>query len=418
MIPPEWSVAPLGRACEMHRENVDPREMPDMPYVGLEHFDGGDPELRRWGSSSEVRSTKHHFSPGDVLYGKLRPYLDKAVSAAFEGVCSTDIIVLRAKPDQMVPSFLCYQLHTQRFLSHAISTTAGTNLPRTRWTSLRDYDLALPSLSEQRRIAHVLDTIQQAIAAQDDFIAAAREPKRSLMQRMFTYGPGREPAPTKESEIGEIPGHWQVVQLGEALQATQYGLSTRAGRTGMYPMLRMNNVSDGLVDATDLKYVDLGDSDFERFRLRKNDILFNRTNSYELVGKAAIFDIEGDFVFASYLIRTVPDTTQLLPQYLHYWLNWDRVQRRLRTLATRGASQSNISASKLKRLQIGLPPIQEQMQAVDILSAADGQLNADKQRKAALESLFNTMLHELMTGRLRVHAHVLGHPSGPQGGNT
>ncbi|TEU13938.1 MAG: hypothetical protein E3J21_17300 [Anaerolineales bacterium] len=262
--------------------------------------------------------------------------------------------------------------------------------------------ISLPSLPEQRCIAYVLSTIQRAIAAQDDLIAAAREVKRSLMQRLFTYGPGSEPAPTKETEIGEIPEHWKVVRLGDVLQATQYGLSVRADRTGKYPMLRMNNLDDGRIDASDLKYVDLDEGDFAKFRVRKRDVLFNRTNSYELVGKTAIFDIEGDFVFASYLIRVAPDSAQLLPEYLNYYLNWDDAQRRLKMLATRGVSQSNISATKLKRFPIGLSSIAEQEEMARILSAADHKIEAEEQRKAAFQALFKAMLHQLMTGQLRM----------------
>ena len=169
-------------------------------------------------------------------------------------------------------------------------------------------------------------------------------------------------------------------------------------------MLRMNNLGDGRIDASDLKYVDLDEGDFAKFRVRKRDVLFNRTNSYELVGKTAIFDIEGDFVFASYLIRVVPDSAQLLPEYLSYYLNWDDAQRRLKMLATRGVSQSNISATKLKRFPIGLSSIAEQEETARILSAADRKIEAEEQRKAALQSLFKAMLHQLMTGQIRVSA--------------
>ncbi|MFX9665250.1 restriction endonuclease subunit S, partial [Acinetobacter baumannii] len=79
--------------------------------------------------------------------------------------------------------------------------------------------------------------------------------------------------------------------------------SVRADRIGTYPILRMNNLEDGRINTSDLKYIDLDRDDFEKFRLRKGNVLFNRTNSYELVGKTAIFNIDGEFVFASYLIR-------------------------------------------------------------------------------------------------------------------
>jgi len=405
-IPVEWEVVRLGELCQLDRENVEPRELPDMPYVGLEHIDSGEPRLQRWGSSNEVSSSKHHFVPGDVLYGKLRPYLDKAILAEFEGVCSTDILVVKANTEFTLPEFLVHILHTQQFLSYAISTTSGTNLPRTRWTSLRDFKLALPPLPEQRRIAHVLSIIQRAIAAQDALIAAARELKRSLMRHLFTYGPvpldQAEQVPLKETEIGAVPEDWEVGRLGKALQTTQYGLSVRADRTGTYPMLRMNNLVDGWVDTSDLKYVDLDKSDFAKFSVQKRDVLFNRTNSYELVGKTAIFDLEGDFVFASYLIRVVPDVTQLLPEYLNYYLNWDDAQRWLKMLATRGVSQSNISATKLGQFVIRLPSPVEQEQIVQLLSAVDRKIEVEERRKAALQALFKTMLHQLMTGQVRV----------------
>src|SRR5436853_368211 len=94
-----WRIARLGEVCALRTEAVDPTEQPETPYIGLEHIDPGNPRLARRASASEVRSSKWSFYPGDVLYGKLRPYLDKGALADFQGMCSTDILVLRAQKE-------------------------------------------------------------------------------------------------------------------------------------------------------------------------------------------------------------------------------------------------------------------------------------------------------------------------------
>ncbi|MGI6286619.1 restriction endonuclease subunit S [Neomoorella humiferrea] len=266
--------------------------------------------------------------------------------------------------------------------------------------------IPLPPLSEQRKIAYVLSTIQKAIELQDKVIAALRELKKSLMRHLFTYGPVPidhiDRVPLKETEIGMVPEHWEVVRLGEAIINTQYGLSLRGSTNGKYPILRMNNIIEGSINTSDLQYVNLDLQQLERFRLNKGDILFNRTNSFELVGKASLFALEGDFVFASYLIRIIANKMRLAPGFLNYYLNWDETQHRLKLLASRGVSQSNISATKLKGFVISLPPITEQNQIAHNLTAVDNKINAEEKRKSALQSLFQTMLHLLMTGRVRV----------------
>ncbi len=185
-IPEHWEVVRLGELCQLDRENVEPQELPEMPYVGLEHIESSEPKLRKWGSSNEVRSSKHHFVPRDVLYGKLRPYLDKAVLAEFEGVCSTDILVVKANAEFTLPEFLVHLLHTQQFLSYAISTTSGTNLPRTRWTSLRDFKLALPPLPEQRRIASILQAADRKIEGEEQRKAALQALFKSMLCQLMT----------------------------------------------------------------------------------------------------------------------------------------------------------------------------------------------------------------------------------------
>jgi type I restriction enzyme S subunit len=288
---------------------------------------------------------------------------------------------------------------------------AKTTIPSLQRPDLENSLVPLPPLPEQRAIAHVLRTVQRAKEATERVIAALRELKKSLMRYLFTYGPvpvdQADHVPIHDTEIGPLPAHWRVVRLGEVIKRTQYGLSKRGHQVGRYPILRMNNIEDGKVKTNELQFVDLDPDVFENFRLKMGDILFNRTNSFELVGKTAIFNLEGDFVFASYLIRLEVDRERLIPEFGNEVLNWPDTQVRLKSLASRGVSQSNISATKLKRFSIPLPPLPEQQEIARILRAVDRKIEAEEARQRALEALFRTLLHDLMTARRRLPAEFI-----------
>jgi len=421
-IPVEWEVVRLGEIAEKRKfaivdgpfgSQMKVSEFKDsgVPVIEMEHLKGNrfTGEIRRFISEQKYEEVKRStVVAGDLVISKtgtlglvaiVPQWITRAVMTSRLAKVSIDSKLAET-------NFVFFALLHLQQSGYWEQVGEGTTMKVLSLKKIAEAPISLPSLPEQRRIARVLSTIQRAIAAQDALIAAARELKRSLMRHLFTYGPvpldQADQVPLKETEIGAVPEDWEVGRLGKALQTTQYGLSVRADRTGTYPMLRMNNLVDGWVDTSDLKYVDLDKSDFAKFSVQKRDVLFNRTNSYELVGKTAIFDLEGDFVFASYLIRVVPDVTQLLPEYLNYYLNWDDAQRWLKMLATRGVSQSNISATKLGQFVIRLPSPVEQEQIVQLLSAVDRKIEVEERRKAALQALFKTMLHQLMTGQVRV----------------
>jgi type I restriction enzyme S subunit len=226
------------------------------------------------------------------------------------------------------------------------------------------------------------------------------------MRHLFTYGPvpvaEAEKLPLKETEIGPAPEHWDVVKLGEVVTKTQYGLSLRGQISGQYPILRMNNLTEGCVDSHGLQFVDLDKDTFTKFRMNRGDVLFNRTNSYDLVGKTALFDLHDSYVFASYLIRIVTQDKLLFSPFVNYYMNTWFGQSHLKSLATRAVGQSNISASKLKGFLIPLPSITEQQRIARMLSSVDSKIKAEKNRKVALQALFKTMLHDLMMGKIRV----------------
>lgn len=266
--------------------------------------------------------------------------------------------------------------------------------------------MPLPPGNEQRTIAQVLLTVQRAKEATEKVVVAGRQVKVSLMRHLFTYGPvpiaTADQVELQETEIGLVPRHWRVAELGTAITGTQYGLSQRGEALGRYPILRMNNLHGGRIRTAEIQHVDLVDKEFKKYRLNCGDLLFNRTNSFELVGKTSLFDLDDDYVFASYLIRVVPDLDQLDPAFANYYLNAGTTQARLKFMAMRAVSQSNINATKLRGLRIPLPNLDEQKEIAATLVAADQKVAAEEVRKQALDSLFSTLLHHLMTGKLRV----------------
>lgn len=174
-IPENWEVVRLGEVCKLRKEQVLPK--PQDRYVGLEHLDSGENFIKRFGDGSQIKSLKNKFYPEDILYGKLRPYLDKAVLCNFEGICSTDLLVITCDKNFITPYYLVNLIHTPKFLNFAIATMTGTNHPRTSWDLLKTLQIPLPPLPEQREIAEILQTIDQKIEIE--------KKKKELYEELF-----------------------------------------------------------------------------------------------------------------------------------------------------------------------------------------------------------------------------------------
>jgi type I restriction enzyme S subunit len=296
------------------------------------------------------------------------------------------------------PHYVYYSFYANRYrLERAADKTT---VPILNKTNFEAFTIPVPSLREQRKIAAVLGLVQRAVEQQKRLLAMTAELKKTLLHRLFTHGLRNEPQ--KQTEIGPMPQSWDVKPLGDFLAEAQYGLSVKGGRGGNYPLLRMTNQRDGRIVEDNLQYVDLCDDEFERFRVARQDVLFNRTNSLELVGRTAIFELAEDFVFASYLIRLRTDPERLRPHFLNCYFNADKTQVRLKSIATRAVSQSNISATRLRGFPIVVPSTSEQDEIVDTIESVDRKLSIHRRKHAGLSDLFGRMLHELMSARIRV----------------
>jgi type I restriction enzyme S subunit len=282
---------------------------------------------------------------------------------------------------------------------------AGTTFDEVSKRDIRTVWCAVPSdRDEQAAIARILDTVDAALERTRAAVERAREVKRALVQRVFVEGLRGER--TKKTPIGHVPRSWQVVPVHSIVTTCQYGLSVPMELKGELPILRMGNIQDGDVLLSDIKFVSLPAKIVAPYRLRRGDVLFNRTNSQEWVGKVGIYRHDTPAVFASYLIRLLPDPTKVDNYYLGHVLGSYPSQCRIKRYATPGVQQVNINATNLGKVLIPLPVgdegLREQRDIAAMLEAADAVVRNYEPVLLAQQTLKKSLMHDLLTGRVRV----------------
>lgn len=368
--------------CLCVNDQCEPATSGAAVYVGLEHIKPGAFTLARHGKPSDVQSAKSRFQKGDILYGKLRPYLDKAVIAPCDGISSTDILVFRPKL-ATCGAYLLALIHSNPFRTHADQTTNGVNHPRTSWSGLSQFQWDVPPKPEQEKIAAILWKVQRAIEVEDKLIATARELKQATMRQLFTQGLRGEPP--KESPIGPIPASW-----------------------GMVPADRVFKLTSGSKRPADLSSVPTPDKPCPV--LGGNGVMgyssewFLDTNECLVIGRV------GEYCGAVHVARgKVWITDNAL--YVKEWLDPAvRVDYLAEFLAyydlnrfKRMAGQPLVSQGLINEHQFPLPEPEEQKEIATILETLDRKISLHERKRTTLTDLFQTLLHQLMTAQIRVH---------------
>lgn len=225
----------------------------------------------------------------------------------------------------------------------------------------KDFDnilIPFPDLRIQSKIAATLDKLQSIITH-----------RRTQLEKLDLLVKARFVEMFGEPILNEKG--WNMVTIGDIVTEVKYGTSKPAVEGGKYPYLRMNNLTyDGHLDLTNLKMIDIPDSEIEKCIVHRGDVLFNRTNSIELVGKTCVFDKDEDMVIAGYIIR-VRLKSIMLPIVLSYFMNTDALKKKLRNMAKGAVNQANINAQEFKSINIYLPPIELQTQFADFVKQVD-----------------------------------------------
>ena len=187
---------------------------------------------------------------------------------------------------------------------------------------------------------------------------------------------------------------WEVVKIRDIVTDVRYGTSKPAVEGGRYPYLRMNNLTvDGGLDLSDLKYIDIPDNEIEKCVVRKGDILFNRTNSIDLIGKTAVFNLLDDMVIAGYIIR-IRLNDQILPDVFSQYMNLEAMKKVLRGMAKGAVNQANINAQELQSIKVYIPNMELQKQYVEFKEEIDKSRSRIQKSLEASQELFDSLMQE------------------------
>ena len=384
-IPEHWSAKPLCRVVSCNDDALadDTRVDTNLRYVDISSVDhtAGIKQVTDVRFGDAPSRARRKAKVGDVVISTVRTYL-KAVAPVTpehaDCTYSTGFAVLRPRPHQVEPGFLKWMMLNELLVQTVEAHSEGLSYPAINATELVKLKALIPPSAEQRAITAALNRetarIDALISKKARFIELLKEKGRAIITHVVTKGldPKVKMKSSRVEWIGSVPNHWRVGNIKMLLSEVEYGLSETASDFGNIEFLTMGNVQDGEIIRTRQKFLS---NVPKHMLLREGDILFNRTNSLDLVGKVGIFRERGSdpVTFASYLVR-LRCKGQINPEYLTYYLGCDPFLAVARTMAFPSVSQANLNPNRYGFLPAPIPPKEEQDAIVDTIAASEKRL--------------------------------------------
>lgn len=404
-VPENWVWVRLGAVCYASKEKSNDFSN-DIKYIGLEHLEK-DKGIVGFSSADKVKSTKNAFKEGQILYGRLRPYLNKHDITSFDGVCSTDILVFEAT--NLVANVLVDKFfNLPFFIEYVVSNSKGINLPRVSEETVLNTTFPLPPLSEQQRI---VERIEELFAKLD-------EAKEGLQEVADSFAV-RKAAILHKAFTGELTKQWRLENgvSDESWEESNLGSFIACGpQNGLYKpkssygdgirIIRIDAFYDGVIEQWDeLKRLRLDENEIECYSLNLNDILINRVNSMQYLGKSALVrELKDICVFESNIMRLSVDESRIYPEFLISFLNSQMGLNELRKNAKQAVNQASINQQDIKNVIINLPALSEQHEIVrlidELLAREHKAQQAAEQALASIDLMKKSILARAFRGEL------------------
>ncbi|PNR92760.1 restriction endonuclease subunit S [Petrotoga sp. 9PWA.NaAc.5.4] len=410
-LPEEWEVVKLGDAIEELKEknksNVDLKVFTVSNMEGFvlsDRFFGKRVYSKDTDNYKIVRQGYFAYNPYRINVGSIGLFKE------IIGLVSPAYVVFKVKrTDCLHPEFLFRLLKSPFYMSEIqrIAMSRGSVRRSLSYRDLSDFKIPLPPLSEQEKIAAVLSAVQEAKEKTEAVIRATKEFKKSMMSYLFTYGPvalpDAENVPLKETEVGMIPEEWEVVRLGDVANKSYSGGTPSTSKeeywNGSIPW-----TTSAIIGEEDV-FLDKFQKTITKSGLESSSTKITPRNTLLVgtrvgVGKAVITRL--DVAINQDLTAIELNTQRMLPVFIAYFFKIEGIQKWFEN-NKRGATIKGIPRKDLLNILIPLPPLPVQQKIASILSAIDRKIEAEEDKKKALEDLFKTLLHNLMTAKIRVN---------------
>lgn len=419
-LPSQWKCDRLKDVAAVNAESLPAGTDPDYEFDYLEisnvdyHGIVNLQAITRMRFEDAPSRARRRARVGSTIVSSVRPNLQAVAHigdwAGIDFVCSTGFNAVYPTRFKLHERFAYYVLISETTRQYFEATAKGVGYPAVDDKDFKALQVPLPPIAEQHSIATFLDrsckAIDEAIAGKREQLALLDGVRETTIEKAVTHGLGPN---VRLAEVGQdwivsLPVHWQPVRIKRLLSRMDYGISESTERDGRYPVLKMGNIQGGEIRFTNIEFVESVEDDLI---LEADDILYNRTNSADQVGKAAIYrGSKADGVtFASYLVR-LRVNHRILPAFLNYAVNSSGFLSFARKLAIPSVQQSNLNSTRYGRIFVPLPPLDEQREICAYLEVQLAQLKAItstiEAQIATLTAYRKSLIHEYVTGQRRV----------------
>ena len=392
VIPEHWKVRKIESISTINSGKYYPQKT-DAEYmcIELEHIEKDNGVLKGFVDSNQIKSTKNIFDKGDILYGKLRPYLKKYYKPDFKGICSTEIWVLKNNSKKVISGYLYYIIQTQKFDS-ICNISTGSSMPRADWEYVGGSSFPFPPLEEQEEIAQTLSTWDKAIEKTEQLIQEKEIQKKGLMQQLLTG----------ESRLPGFTGEWESKDLGK-ISEVRGGKRIPKGHTltqeaNDHPYITVADMGENIVNPNDIKYVPLEILErIKNYKVSKDDIIISVAGTLGKINYISE-DLDG-----ANLTENADKITKIKEnrEFVFYVMKSNIIQREIQKEMTTNA-QPKLALTKIRNFKIPVPTLPEQKAIAEILTTADREIQLLNQLLASKKEQKKGLMQLLLTGIIRV----------------
>ncbi|MBW6492363.1 MAG: restriction endonuclease subunit S [Lentimicrobium sp.] len=387
-IPSDWDVIEFGEFAEVSKGKYNPIENGNMKCLELEHLEQGTGAINGWTNSVEQKSIKNKFKNGQVLFGKLRPYLQKYWLAEFDGVCSSEIWVLNSISKKCTNEFLFRIVQTNKFIQVA-NVSSGSKMPRADWEYVASFPFLLPPLPEQKAIAQVLSKADAGIHTTEKLIAQKELRKKWLMQQLLTG----------KKRLEGFEGEWKELSYEKILKIVKRNFDWDENE--IYKLISVRRRSGGIFYREAL----YGHQILVKTLRTANegDFLFSKMQILHGASALVTREFDGAKISGSY-IAVVPKEKKQLNMKFFQWYSQTPYFYHQTYISSYGVhiEKMTFDFDTFLQLEMKLPSIEEQSAIALVLQAADKEISLLKTKAEKLRELKKGLMQVLLTGKVRL----------------